>query len=260
MALIEVHTFPEGNDNSLTLSNEEWGRELAIGSDWQRLRIGIMCAVEPDAGNNLPFARLSLGCSTAANDHLGSAAANLWIGGQLAGNALSLNGATWAWNAGGGVNPFYTVSLWTRLQSLAGVISGTFNAGSAAIPTTTGAVSRRWPMFIELEKKGTSMYSGLAAFNIFEGNPIQDKDYDVPAFIAAMEHATAYVATGGNSLPIDGDTVTNLGYTIFPNYDVNAAAQGEVIAPHVGWNKAGYGFRIYTLAVARLEPNPTPLY
>lgn len=257
MALLEVHTFPDGDDTSLTLFNEEWGRALAIGDDWQRLRIGIMCAVEPDVGNNLLLTRASLGISTAANDHLGSGAAEFWVGANVAGPGADINGTTWVWNPGGGVNPFYTVTTYSRIQSLGGVITGGWNAGSAGIPTTTGAVKRRWPIMVEYEKWGTNIFCGWGALNVFEGDPAQNKDFTVNQFVEAMENPSRYLCRNSN-IPIGDEEVRYLGHNAFPNFDVNEATRGALVAPHVGWNKAVLGFRVYAIAAARLEPNPVP--
>lgn len=257
MALIESIVFPGGVDQCLTLFNEEWGRTLAIGDDWTRLRIGLLCSVEPNGASNIPTARLSVGMSSAANMHLGSAAAGLWYGFNVGGGSASLSGATWVYGAGGG-NPYYHCDAFTRIRSLAGALSGTFNAGAASVPTTGGLVVRRWPVFVELEKVGTTMVVGAAMINLSEGDPTirAAYSYTLADMILALEDGTLFIATGSNSVNIGSTFCHNLGSTTFAAHPTNAAVHGETDSVHIGWNKGAFGFRVYAVGVSRLEPTP----
>jgi len=48
MASIGVRSFNLIEDKYLTLANEEYVRTLAIGSNWTRLRLGMLAALTPD--------------------------------------------------------------------------------------------------------------------------------------------------------------------------------------------------------------------
>jgi hypothetical protein len=247
MAIIYQETFSDGPDKALVLSNEEWGRALSIGSNWTRIRIAALLAIEPDGTNNLASAQLRVGFSSAANDHYGSQAASHWYGYCTGSSSAIYTGGTHTYNDASG-NPVITWGSYGRQRVLNGVITASGNNGAVGIAATTGTTARRVPVFVELKKNGTSLVVAPGAVQITVGGA--NVDYPLSAVVAAMENSLDLQGFG--SLPCNGFTFGG-GNTTFTNYDTNAATYGEIVAAHVGWNKSVAPLRVYAVLVSRFE-------
>jgi len=75
-------------------------------------------------------------------------------------------------------------------------------------------------------------------------------DYSLSAVVATMEDAADLSITG--AITCNGKGFGG-GATTFSDYPTNAATYGEIIAPHVGWNKTVALLRIYAVLVSRFE-------
>ena len=242
-------TFGDGANKYLRLLNEEYGREISLGSSWTRIRVGAMLQLEADGINNIGTGSLRFGMSSAKGMHAGSGTAGLWLGGLWASSSNTLSGGTWTYTAAGG-NPHFRAGGLYRAQILAGVISGAFSAGGPSLPTGTGSTLRCWPLMMELKKSGTTMIVAMAAIN----NPsdVTSANYFTRAhFLDAMVNPADGI--GGSWPTINGVAIGSFGSSTFASYPTNAGVHGEVDAVQIGWNKTTKGLRIFDLAVTRFE-------
>jgi hypothetical protein len=245
MAIIYQATFNDGPDKALVLSNEEWGRALSIGSNWTRIRMAALLAIQPDETNNLASAQIRIGFSSAADQHYGSQASSHWYGYCTGTTSPVYTGATHYYSDAGG-NPVITWGSYGRQRALNGVLSGDGNNGTFGISATTGTTPRRVPIFVELKKSGTNLIVSPGAVQITVGGA--NIDYPLSAVVASMENPVDMAAYG--NVPCNGFSFGG-GYSTFANYPTNAATYGEIIAAHVGWNKTIAPLRVYAVLVSR---------
>lgn len=132
MAVIVQNLFPYDNGmprmrKGLSLLNEEMLRPLAIGSDWNALRISLLIRIQ-DIGVTLNAFRLAVGVCSGNTYGAGSSNCRHWLGATI-GDAVSASGGSY--NIGGGY-PFYGVmgrsagkkigSTWTVTNSGIGTV------------------------------------------------------------------------------------------------------------------------------------------
>jgi hypothetical protein len=247
--LIASETFADGPAKYLALNNEEYGREIAIGSTWIRIRVGAMIQLEADGTNNILTGSLRMGISSSKSDHAGNATPSFWLGGLWNSTGADLNGSTWAYTAAGG-NPHFRGGGAVRAQILAGIITAALGAGTPALPTNTGTVKRRWPLLLELRKSGTNIIVALAVFNA-PSDAISANDFTHAQFLEMMLNPSD--GTSGVWPTINGIALNNFGASTFGNYPTNAGVHGEVDAVQFGWNKVLTAMRLFSIAVVRFE-------
>ena len=250
MASIISETFSDGADKALQLENEEFGRLLAIGSDWTYLRIGVMYNIVPDGTNNIATADIRLGGSNGADKHIGSGTDKLWYGNHLGANSgTAITGGTWTHNAGSG-DPYFVSSGNTRIRQAGTTLSGAGNSSSHRHFTSDGATRRRGVLITNLEKNGTSMWVGGQCNNNVS-SPF-NADFTLAEFREAMATFTAPPSGGNVSLTVGGKQLSGLGTTQFTGHDTNAATYGDINSAHIGWNKGLINFlNIFAIEVYR---------
>lgn len=192
MALIDLITFSDGDDKYLELAGESWGRQLAIGTNWNRIRVGIMCHLVGDPGTTLLGALFMLGFSNGANQHALSQTASLWYGPALGSSAANYSGGSWAYNAGSG-NPYFSISHTSTgfFRIVNGVITRSAGSSTSIVPTSTG-LARRWLLFSEIARDGTAGKMGFASGATFSGF---NQDYLRASFLDGMEQSGPLVDT-----------------------------------------------------------------
>lgn len=251
MSTIYQETFATGTDKALVLSNEEAGRALEIGSDWTRIRIGCLIAIEPVGTANITNGQVRFGLSSAAGDHFGSQAADHWYGYAAGGLGDNYTGGTWTYTAGGGY-PYFE----SQEGIMCSIVNGAFygvsalnNGNDFAICTTTGTANRRFPFFIEYKKVTTTIVAACYAFD-----PVASShDFLLSEVITTMEDSTDYSPGGALLMPCGGVNLIALVTRTFANYTANAALYGEIDSVQFGFNKAFNPFRLYSVIVARYE-------
>lgn len=245
---IEEITFGDGPDKCLTLANEEWGRRLAVGSSWTRLRIGILFHLLNDGTNNFTTASIRVGMSPSKTVHIGQSNPSLWYG-CFFGTTQGFTGDTFTYAAGGG-NPHTRGAGLTRMRMLAGVATTGNNGGVPDFPLDNGAVIRKWPVVVELRKSGTSLIVSGNSFNNL-GDAAAALTYTRAQLLDAMLNPVD-LSTGAANLPIGSQSLTAGGATTFTNYTTDAGVHGELTAVHIGWNKAATPMRVFEIAASRL--------
>jgi hypothetical protein len=255
MALIDLITFGDGDDKYLQLANESWGRQLAIGSDWTRLRVGIMAHIFTDVTTSLAGAFLALGFSNGANQHALSQNASLWYGQAWGGTSSGgYGGGTWGYNAGSG-KPYWSAggtSSHGTYRIVNGVITRIYG-GNHIIPNHEG--NRRWLFFAEISRITTTLRVGSACNNTFTGF---NNDYSRVRFLEAMENGSANIsnATGSQlSIPNEGgfsiqhSSSSNGSFADFVQAELD---HGPINSVDIGWSLASHPLRVFMVAVSRL--------
>src|SRR5664279_1558518 len=103
MANIGSGTFNLIGDKYLTLANEEFVRTLAIGSDWTRLRLGLLLALSTDGTSDLQGADLVWGLCAGKTNPFGAASTTNFLGMKF-GTSFGPELLTYNANAG---NPYF---------------------------------------------------------------------------------------------------------------------------------------------------------
>jgi hypothetical protein len=244
MATIGSRTFNLIGDKYLSLANEEYLRQLSIGSNWNKLRLGAMVALAPNGTSNLVGCSLMLGLCSAATpfaNTTGYAAAS--TGNFLGIDVVTDNGGgtgpgTFTYNAGTG-NPFFSCVFSGARRRVA--TTSTFavtNSYSPAIAQTNGSLQRRSVLLLEITK-GSPNYS----LKIFTNNAAQ----------AEMDFTTAHFLDG---LEQSGTPIIN-GQTMVQNSGLVTIACSESTGVfdtvNLFWNKSAFPIEVYALAAFRMS-------
>jgi len=227
MAIIIQRVFATDTKKGISLGNEEWVRGLTIGTNWSRLRIGILCAANPDGTNNINGCSYALGVCSGTSNPFGAASTANFIGGGRSAGVLT-------YTAGAG-NPYYTVTSTTTLRRV-GAITSTSGVGTLAFASTVGAVQRRWPFYVDVVK-GSPNYTVLG-YHYDQTTPATT--FSINSFLDATEQVSA---------------VPNLSGTLLATLLNSAVAcdesTGVFDTVDFFWNKSLYPVEVYALAVAR---------
>ena len=243
MASIGARTINLVEDKYLSIANEEYVRQLSIGSNWTKLRLGMMCALTPNGTGNLLGCSLVFGLCSAASPFANttgyaSATTGNFIGMDVIISAGgSNNPGDWVYNAGSG-NPYF---------------SGTFTAvrrryGSTA---TFAAFASGGSQVLPVAGVGSTVRRGLVYLDITKGSPNYTlKPYNCTTAQGTMDFTPAQFLDG---LEQSGTPVVN-GQTLLTETAVNHACDesaGAFNTLDLYWNRAAYALEVYALAVYR---------
>lgn len=248
MSAIILNTFATGADKALQLGNEEWGRLLQIGSTWNRIRIGIMCNLDPDGTNNISAGSLRIAATNGVDKHVGSGTGQLAYGVIFgsSSNPPVLTGGTFTYNAGGG-DPYFSYPGYSAFKNVNGgaLVFGSSNATARAMFASTGAVKRRSVLFVDLEKSGTSL---LVRGNSLLVTSLGNADYTFSHFDQALADA------GTGNINVNGVTHTGISLATFTGHDTDVGTYGPLNSIHVGWSKGTPTFlNVYVVKVYRFS-------
>lgn len=244
MAAIVNTNFLGIGDRSLDLGNEEWGRNMFIGSNWVKLRLGVMIGLVPNGTANIEGGHFRMGLSRGRGSHLGAEVPMMWYGMTWADTHVSnsIIGGTATYNAGSG-NPYFT-GLHGRIRANNGVLTSASTTGDAVlVPATTGTILRRWPLVCDFEKTGDNLKITPYYFLSSMIGTV-NRDFTPDDFVNMME------STG--SPIISGITVPASDPAQWSGFPAAEAAYGELIAIKLGWTKTLVPIRIYGVAASRL--------
>ena len=179
-ATIGQRVFASGSQSFLALRNDEYVRQMAIGRNWTRLRIGLLFAAETAGGTflgtdftlgvcNYPYGPMAWNC-------------NNWIGGGLVDSA-QVN----PWTYTGGATPYYTAGSFSRARvgATATQISG--NVGANNFAANPGTSPRRSIWVLDITKGANYTINAWGTFSA--GLVVQDWSY------ANLVEATQQVGT-----------------------------------------------------------------
>ena len=241
MASIGSRTINLIEDKYLTLANEEYLRPLSIGSNWTKLRIGMVCALTPNGTNNLLGCRLVLGLCAAATpfaNTLGYAGATTgnFIGADVILKSSGLDDyGDFIYNAGSG-NPYFTgtfMAVRRRYGSTATFAA--FSSTNQAVAANNGSLQRRSLIYLDITK-GSPNYS-LKPFVMTAAQA--QMDFTPADFLDGLEQSSTPV--------VNGQTLNTVAAV---NHACDESA-GAFNTLDLYWNRAAYALEIYALAVYR---------
>lgn len=131
MAQIVERIFTYVPSKVLSLGGEQWARKLALGNQWSRIRIGILCAINGGASFN---GFLFMGMS---NGQSGGSASGQGIGASLSGSITSAGG--WSYVANSGL-PYFGSNGSGKIFRRTRGFPGPFGPGTAI--ETSGSISQ----------------------------------------------------------------------------------------------------------------------
>lgn len=245
-AVIEQRSFASGVDTYVRLTTGELVRPMRWGAAWNRIRIGLTCAITPSGTGNLNAVRFAVGvCSgrkslCAQDNNSQFAGVQAWC---VTGVALSPFGTvdlTYTANSG---NPYFThTNRSAMLTKVGAAVAGTAfvtSGGISHIVTAgTGSVVRKSPYIVDIQKgAGNFTYTLIAS----EMAAIDNVEWTYASLIDAMQQTSASPVTGLGTL-----TPTNA--STHPTNE-NAGAFDMI---NVYWAKNMFPLEIYDLAVLRL--------
>jgi hypothetical protein len=205
MANISSRVFSDGTKKLLSLSNGEYKRGISVGNNWTRLRVGILVAQNPNGVLNLTSGtRFILGiCSGQTYGFGGGANTVNAIGVNVTGR--SFGGNNWWFTYNGGTTPSYSgaggVGFYNKVGSTLSEFGG--NATPPLVmPSTTGTVQRRFPLYLEVQK-GSPDYTAS-----FWHSPVADEDYTVSAFETGLQSVATPPTINGHFFAGYNATIT----------------------------------------------------
>lgn len=234
MGSVGSRVFNLVGDKYLSFGNEEWVRTLAIGSDWTRLRLGMLAALTPDGTNNLNGCRLVWGLCSGKTNPFGDVNTTNFLGMNF-GSSVSSDTLTYVDNGG---EPY----LWSGrsiLRRVNGVTSITGGNGLEfhRIATNTGTTQRRGIHFVEITKGSpnfTVRYWGSSAAEVA-------KDYTPAHLMDGLEQ--------DGSIMVNGEDL-GAGIAVTMAFDEVAGALDSV---DLFWNKSAFPIELYAMGVHRFS-------
>ncbi|MBI1178319.1 hypothetical protein GC207_12860 [bacterium] len=232
MANIGSRTFNLVDDQYLSLANEEWVRTLAIGSNWTKLRLGVLLSVTPDDVNNLNGVQLVFGLCAGKTNPYGAASTTNFLGMKFGGTT---GGDLWTYKANSG-NPYFGTERIFIKKTAATVIGLSSAAGEVhRVNTNNGTLQRRGVQFLDIAK-GTPNFT-VTQWAITLGS--MAKDFSAAHLLDGLEQS--------GSISVNGETMNSMPLAI--PFDETAGALDTV---DVFWNKSAFPLEVHAIAAYRL--------
>lgn len=240
MAEIEESPFilPPTEDKNCVFGNEQYARLLDIGSTWNDIKIAALVAIDPDGVSNITSASLVLGVCSGKTAPFGAASTTNFIGLRIGAPS------TLTYQAGSG-NPYWNNSGSGQVHTVRKVATTLTSAAHANIsrglPTSTGAVKRRWPVMVRIVK-GSPNYTVYAW--VPQGAPSDPSiDFSYTDFVEALEDPTLVNDINVNGIVLEAS---------------NAAlacdeSAGGFDAVNLYWNKLAFPLRNYIIKAYRFS-------
>jgi len=232
MANIGSRVFNLVSDKYLSLANEEFVRTLAIGSNWSRLRLGMLMALTPDEPNNLGGVLFTLGLCAGKTNPFGAASTTNFFGALFGSNPAG-NTLTYVANSG---SPYYWSgrNVMKRVGATTTGATG-FTSESHRIATNTGSLQRRSLHFVEF-LKGSPNYTMT-----FWTAPLTGmaNDFTPAHLLDGLEQA--------GSITVNGETF-GAGTAMTLAFDETA---GTLDSVDLFWNRAAHPIEVHALSAYR---------
>lgn len=205
MSVIYARNFATGTQNYLNLTVNDYLRPISISNNWNRIRIGMLCALGTVSELAFPVrgCSLGLGVCNGINNSLSLQAPNHFFGFTTPAPP-STTTANFVYNAGSAGNSYFsTTNVFSFVKYAAGTLTtGAVGALTLLLPSNTtqgGALARRGILIVDINK------SALVTGNITQG---------------ATCGAVAHMAL---------DITTSDLYTALESYTVAATIQGTAL-------------------------------
>lgn len=146
MAQFITTAFSGGNDVALQLGNEEWVRTLAIGSNWNHVRIGVLVQMVGSASTT--GTNWAIGLCSGTGNPFGSASTTNFVGVEFVNNFTYTSNAPYPyWNFGS-----TNVLACKKLSSSITTAATNLADGIGMIVVTDGGTARRGILLIDITK------------------------------------------------------------------------------------------------------------
>jgi len=250
MPVIAAKNFATGTQNYLNLGVDTYSRTLSIGTQWTRIRIGILCSVSTVQETNYPLRASLFGigvCNGIANN-----------GGVLyrqnchayAHSVLPYSGvtssATWTYNAGTAGNSYFSTTNFNGWKSENGAVAtGTSGTFTAYLPTSTGlggAIPRRG-LYVADFTKSALVSGNLARYGATGAVGHMGLDLSTEDLFSAIQQYTAAPVIRSVSMSQA---------TGAPSQTFNETTYGMLDTVFVYWGTYAVPFQLYEIAVWRV--------
>ena len=251
MAVITARYFDYQLDQNLVLTGDEWMRPLPFLGDWQHIRVGVLCAIQPLYGNaTIPEAMFTVGlCS--GRSGVSNMFCNNFVGVSLTNSPAGGNAHGWTYTNNSG-NPYYSnATAGQAFRRFNNPVTGSaYVLGAAVIPGATSALipvagrgirKRRYPFVLDIQRSPTT---GVYTFTIYYPGDTT-ADYRIDHLMEAVDQwGTPLVA---------GQTWSSQNTTLSAAEDT-----GTLDTVSVYWSSTLAGLEVYGICVNLLSDLGTP--
>lgn len=250
-ASIVERSFAYVPDHIFKLGGATWLRQLggpALSAPWERIRIGLLCAVTPDGANNINDTLFLLGlCSGKTNP--GSAfITDNFIGASMIGSVTTGATRTLAYTAGSG-NPYFTGTVglgFHKSQALTTQVTTTFSGG-LLLPLAGQALSfyqRRALIILDIAKTpGGSGGITLAVYYSTTAATVQSIDMRPDHLFEALDQPGTPSVRGGTFTQVLNSTALTY-----------SPLEGEVDTFEIFWSNSTFPLEISAIGASILRP------
>lgn len=245
MPVVYARNFATGTQQYLSLSAADYMRTLSIGSNWNRLRIGILCAITPPGETtwNITGNNLALGMCAGYGSSLTTQAPAHVFGAALPNVPANISvQSVINYAAGSGGNTYYTSGGQVFFKYEKGVI-GTSVTGSFTwnIPSCAqSGIARRGILILEMVK--SALIAGNMTFALYG---------DTAALTAVdVTSSDLYTALESSAPAVQGITLTSLG--VGNTIAFNEITNGFLDTVFVQWGGYINPLQLYEIAVMRV--------
>lgn len=249
MPVIAAQNFATGTQNYLNLGVDTYSRTLSIGSNWNRIRVGILCSISTVQETTYPLrtASFSIGVCSGVSSNVGVVTPQ-HVHGYAHGAPPSAGqtGGTFTYNAGTAGNSYYTTTTFIGHKTEAGVVAtGTSGAFTASFPTSTGlnnALKRRGIYIADFSK--SALVSGnLARYGTSGAASHMSLDITSSDLFSAIQQYTAAPVIQGISCVAASGA---------PSIAFNETTYGSLNTVYIYWGTYAVPLQLYEIAVWRV--------
>lgn len=232
MANIGSRDFNLVGDQYLSLANEEYVRTLAIGTNWTKLRLGLLAAVTPDGTSNLNGVQLVWGLCSGKTNPFGASSTTNFLGMKY---GITSGGDLWSYVANAG-NPYFATER-LFLKKVGGTITTASPAAGEVhrVATNTGALPRRSVQFLDITK-GSPNFT-VTQWGITLGS--MSKDFTPAHLLDGLGQA--------GTITVNGESMNTMPATI-----AFSEVAGALDSVDIFWNKSAFPIEIHAVAAYRL--------
>lgn len=244
MSVIYSRVFASATRNYLNLATGDYMRPIAIGDNWNRIRIGMLCSLGTVDELAVPIrgASFNVGVCSGYSSSSSMLAPSHFVGFGWPSTPDTGNSLTY--NAGSGGNSYFT-GTWMFYKYAAGVkTTSAVGADTMQLPsnaTTGGALARRGVFVLEINKSA-----------LYVGNITQSTMHNATAHMSQdlTSSDLQYCVESATVFPYIQGTAT-LGQAIGNSIAFNEIQNGPLNTINIFWNHYLAAFQLYELTVYR---------
>jgi hypothetical protein len=249
MPVIAAKNFATGTQNYLNLGVDSYSRTLSIGTQWNRIRIGILCSVSTVQETSYPIrtAQFSIGVCNGINNNAGVFSAKNCHGySHRYPPYITSVGSTWTYNAGTAGNSYFSTADFVGFKIENGAqLSSTAGSFTAYFPSSTalgGATARRGIYVADLSK--SALVSGnLLKYGASGAVAHMSLDLTTEDLFSAIQQYTSAPVIRGTAMAQATGAVSQT---------FNETTYGMLDTVFVYWGMYAVPFQVYEIAVWRV--------